>query len=495
MNKHNLLVKKLKQIFLSINSSIESYFNKLRFIKKNFKKNEFIRNNRVFFAISTVVILTLSYFLVPTMYDKNVIKDKIKNQIIKKYKIDINFKEKKKYGIPPKPHFVTKNLSILRKKNEIGLVENFKIFIAIDDFFKFNEVKIKDLIFKKTDFNIQKDDIIFFQELLKTEPNENKIVLKKSNIFFRDSDDELLFLNKINHSEFYYDSYNLENVLRSENEIFNVSYKLDIENDKFNKNIYSKFKSNKIRLDIENNLNYEDSVKIGFFDLLFMNKNISLDYEIKQNSLEFYSQNKKILDGYIDFKPFYLKANLNYDGISLKNLFNDESILIDLIKSEIFNNQNLNVNINLGVVDIINLNELNNLYLNLGLEQGDITLSQSQIMWKDDTEIFLSEGIINYDKDEISLIGKLIINTKNIDDFYRSFQIKKIYRKQLNEIELDFIYNFNTNKFKFDNIKIDKISNLKLDKFIDSFNLSEKPFLNKIIFKNFINSFFENYDG
>ena len=48
MNKHNLLIKKTKQLFLSINTAIESYFNKFKLFKKNFKKFEFIRNNRVF---------------------------------------------------------------------------------------------------------------------------------------------------------------------------------------------------------------------------------------------------------------------------------------------------------------------------------------------------------------------------------------------------------------------------------------------------------------
>ena len=94
MNKHNLFIKKLQQRVLSINNSIESYFNQLRFFKKNFKKNEFIRNNRVFFGISAVAILTLSYFLVPTMYNKNIIQEEIKNQIFKKYKIEVIFNEK-----------------------------------------------------------------------------------------------------------------------------------------------------------------------------------------------------------------------------------------------------------------------------------------------------------------------------------------------------------------------------------------------------------------
>ena len=93
MNKHNLLIKKVKQRFLSINYSIESNFNKLKFLKKNFKKIEFIKNYRVFLGLSELVILTFSYFLIPTMYDHNIIQPEIKNQSSKKYNIKINFNE------------------------------------------------------------------------------------------------------------------------------------------------------------------------------------------------------------------------------------------------------------------------------------------------------------------------------------------------------------------------------------------------------------------
>ena len=41
MNKLNLIPKKLKQRFLSINDSIESIFNKLKYFKSNLKKGEY----------------------------------------------------------------------------------------------------------------------------------------------------------------------------------------------------------------------------------------------------------------------------------------------------------------------------------------------------------------------------------------------------------------------------------------------------------------------
>ena len=89
----------------------------------------------------------------------------------------------------------------------------------------------------------------------------------------------------------------------------------------------------------------------------------------------------------------------------------------------------------------------------------------------------------------------MTINAKNINNFYKSFQIKKIYRKKIKQLELDFVYNFNKNKFIFDNVIIDKKSNNKLNNFLNEFNSGEKKFLNKISFKNFINDFFKNYAG
>ena len=163
MNKHNLLNKKIKKQIESINNLIENNFNKIKYLKKNFKKIELTQNNRVFLSISAVVILTLSYFLIPTFYNKNIIENEIKNQILKKYNINIKFNDKIRYGLVPAPHFTSSNLSIFRDKIEIGSVDNFKIFLKIGKFFSINELESKDITFKKADFNIEFDDLVFFQ--------------------------------------------------------------------------------------------------------------------------------------------------------------------------------------------------------------------------------------------------------------------------------------------------------------------------------------------
>ena len=135
MNKINLIPKKLKQRFLSINNLLESYFSKLNLLKKYPKKNNILANNKVFFGLSAIIILTLSYFLLPTLYNKDIAQVEIKNQILKKYNIEIKFNEKIRYGLLPKPHFTSKNLSIINNEREIAIVQNFKAFIDFGNFF------------------------------------------------------------------------------------------------------------------------------------------------------------------------------------------------------------------------------------------------------------------------------------------------------------------------------------------------------------------------
>ena len=47
------------------------------------------------------------------------------------------------------------------------------------------------------------------------------------------------------------------------NEIFNVPFNLVIENNKFNKELYTKFNSKKIRLNIENEFDYDKKSKLA----------------------------------------------------------------------------------------------------------------------------------------------------------------------------------------------------------------------------------------
>jgi hypothetical protein len=495
MSNYNLLIKKIKKQFLSISDYIEGYFNKIKYFKSNYKKILFKRDNGLILGIGILVILTLSYFLIPTFYNKEIIQLQIKNQIFKNYNIEIKFNEKINYGLLPKPHFSAKNLSIYRGEKEVGVAKNLRINVGLSKFFSINKIDMEDLIFNKTDFNISVKDVVFFRDLLKTEPNDNKIIFKKSNIFFKNKDDEVLFINKINNSEFFYDSNKLQNILISKSEVFKIPYKLTVKNDKFNKTIITELNSKKIRLKLDNEIFYDKEIKKGLLDILFVNKNTSLKYKITKNSFNFSSdQNKNSYKGMIDFKPFYLTADFNYEGLSSKNLFNENSILIDLINSEMLNNKNLSAKLNLNVKDITNINELKDLKLKILIEEGNIGFSESTIMWKKDLKIILDESFLTLD-DGINLIGTIFLDFKNINNFYSSFQIQKEDRKDIKEISIDYVYNFNDKNFSFNNPRINNKQNIELEEFLNIFNSKRDRKFNKITFKNFVNNFFRVYAG
>ena len=110
MRKQNLSFKQIGKQILSINTLIESYFNRLRQFVLNLKKFKFDKNNRVFLGFVAFIFLTFVYFLIPAAYNKNLIQAEIENQIFQKYQINVKFNNKISYKFFPKPNFLPKPL-------------------------------------------------------------------------------------------------------------------------------------------------------------------------------------------------------------------------------------------------------------------------------------------------------------------------------------------------------------------------------------------------
>ena len=89
--------------------------------------------------------------------------------------------------------------------------------------------------------------------------------------------------------------------------------------------------------------------------------------------------------------------------------------------------------------------------------------------------------------------GSIDLNFKDISNFYSQYQIKKIYRKKIDKIRLDFSLNVDEKVIQLDNLKIDGNSNKNVNIFLDNFNLRDTNIFNKILFKNLIKQFFVSY--
>ena len=495
MNKHNILDKKIKKQFLSINDSIESSFNKIKPLFFKIKKFKFDPNSKEFLIFGITIVLIITFFSIPSFFDKKIIQLKIKNQILNKYKIEIKFNEELNFGLLPKPHFITKNLSILENEDEIGKIGKFKVFIHNDNLFFSKNIEIKDILFSKAEFNLNAESIKSFNKLLFTDPSEYKITIKDSKIFYKNLAGDVLFISKIFESDFFYDYNKLENNFISKNEIFNLPFTFEIKENYFNKTLSSKINSKKIRLIIKNEVDYKEEQKKGVITVGLINENTEFNYKFDKNKLNFSSKDKDFYNGQIDFKPFYLSLNLNYKNLNFKNVLNNKKLLEEIIKSEIFINPNLNLNLNINVKEILNADQLNDLRLKIGILQGSINFADSKITWSDDLKITIKECYLNADEDQINFVGKLIFDYNDIDTFYSFYQVKKVNRKKIKQIEIDFVYDLSSNNFSFDNPKVDNEFNENLEKLVEKFNNKENRQFNKITFKNFINRFFSAYVG
>ena len=491
MRKQNFLSKKI----LFINNLLESYFNRLRRFILDIKRLRFDKDNKVFLVIVSIIFLTLVYFLIPTAYNKELIQKEIKNQIYQKYNVIVKFDSGIQYNFFPKPHFSSKNLLILNDQKKIGEVKNFRIYINFKNFFKFNQIQTQDIILDKVDFNIKKSDLIFFTNLLKTEPNRNKLKIKRSNIFFTNKNDEVLFINQINDSQFYYDLKNLKNVLVSKNKVFNVPYKLIIGNDKLNEILDFELVSKKLVLKIENETDYKKKNDTGNLKISFKNKNNTFEYQINKNTLDIISKdNNKVFKGLIEFKPFYLVSNFKYQTFRIKDLI-ENPFFMEILKSQILNNKNLNALINFDVKNVYDFDRFSDLSIKLKIEEGNYNFSNSNIIWKENVNVGFSDSFLNFDKGKINLNGRTSFDVENQDEFYKFFQIKKNLRKNIKKIELDFNYDFNEEKITFDNLRIDDKSNKKIEEIVSNFNSKSKRFFNKVTFKNFVNDILLAYFG
>lgn len=277
--------------------------------------------------------------------------------------------------------------------------------------------------------------------------------------------------------------------------IFNVPFKIKVLNDLIKKNAVINTESHKLRLNIQNTLDYSKTNIDGLLNFKVINKKKKINYVINNDSLDF-KNSKNNFKGKIDFKPFYISSDLDLHQIDIIKIFKNDSILLNLLNAEILNNQSLNAVINTNFEKIRNINHLNNIALKVYFEEGNIIIKDSSLVWKNSIIINLDDVQLISEDNKIMFAGAFTFDFKDINDFYRQYQIKKIYRKKIEKIRLDFLLDVNENQIELDNIRIDGSSNKTVDNFINNFNSEKRDIFNKIIFKNSIKDFFKQiYSG
>ena len=496
MTKPNQFVKNLKNINKLINSLLERNLNKLKF--ENIKT--LISNNKIILTFVAVFILLISYLLQPSFYKQGQISKKLKNELLSKFNLDFTFTQKINYNFLPRPHFVTNDSFIFKNQQNIADINQIKIYISLDNLFSSKNIKIKEVILDKANFQINNKNSNFFIKILNNNFLETNLKIKTSNIFFKNAENEVLFINKIKNLKYSYDQNELKNIFYSENEIFKTPYSLKVINYEKKKKLYTKINLDTINLQIENMHNYAEEIKSGSAHLLLNKIKSSVEYKTNNNFFEFNyfdkSDSQKFsYNGKLNFKPFYSILEGFTEEINISNLFGTNAIFAELLKTEIFNSKNIDLKIDIVSNKIKNNRNFTDLFIKSKINEGLIDINDTKIEWKDnliikfaDTSIFVKDG-------KLILNGKSKINIININNIYKFLLTPKNFRKNINTIDLNFLYMFDEKTLIFNDINIDGKYNKKVNKKLHNFYFRDSDMQNKISFKKMMNNLLEAYAG
>ncbi len=496
MSKTNSFLKFLKNINSSINNLLENNLNKL-----NFKNLSYLfKNNKIILTFVAVFVLFISYLLLPTFYKQVDISKELKTQLQIKYGLNLKFSQNLKYNFFPKPHFTTIDSSILDGKNEISQIKKLKIFLSLGNFFSYKNIKIKDLIIENSNFNLNQKNYNFFLNILDKNFQNSNLIIKDSNVFFKSFEDEVLFIHKIIKAKYYYEKKELKNILYTENEIFNIpfSIKTYFNNDK--SKTFSQINLNLINLKIENELSLNSEKKIGKTEFVFNNLKRNVNYQIEKGSFIFHIFDKIdapsiTYKGQFNLKPFYANLDGNLKELNLNFLFGSNPIIIQLLKTELLNHKNIDFTLNINADKISKNFNFKNIILKSQIQDGLIDIDKTKFKWRNFADFEILQSLIFVRNGELILDGKLKINVDNYKDIYKFLLTPKNYRNEINQIDLNFTYNFDQKIASLKDIKIDNKINQNVNKILNNIIIKKDKLQNKIYFKNLLNKAIKSYAG
>ena len=493
MRQSNFFIKHLISINKSINSLLEKNLNKLN-------SNNLIniaRSNKIFLTIVALIILSLSYLSLPNIFKPAEISNEIKNELQKKFNLDLEFSQNLKYNFFPRPHFISNESSVFLDGSKISDIKNIKIYVSLKNLFSLENIKIINIVLDEASFNFDKQNYNFFTELLDNNFENSNLEIRNSKIFFRNIEKEVLFINKVIKMKYFYDPKELKNLVYSESEIFNIPYNLKIFDNKNEKILFSKFNLDFINLQIKNEHNYKDNIKIGSGNLIFNKLKSIFNYKLHQDLFEFYFFENSKFDYKIrvNFKPFYSNVSGDLDKLNLSYLFNSSSIIVQLLKTEIFNNKNINFGLNLNANKILNYNDFKNIILNSKIEEGLIDIDNTIFEWNDYANFKLFDTLIYVKEGELILDASSKIDNNKINKVYQFLLTPKNLRNKIKKVNLNFTYNFDKKVVSFEDIKIDGKFDMNVNKLMKNISISNNNLQNKIYFKNLLNEVIKVYAG
>jgi len=491
----------MKQFVQNFNNLVKKTIFKVK--NKTNNKFQISAFNKYLIAFISLLFFYLFYLSIPVLYDKTWIQNNIESKLLKEFKINFSISSNISYRILPAPHYLIKDSKIFKEKNDTKVsfadIKNLKVFVSQKNFFDKEKITFKYIKINKANISILKNNINLLKDISDNKFSKKKIEINDSNIFFKNNLGDTKAIIKVSKAFLFLDDDNLFNL---KGNIFNVPFKFGYKSEfnyPNNKEINITAKKLKLKIfDIRNNK--KDNLTNGKNIISFLNNKIKTDYKILNNLIVFNSSstsmnNSKVnYNGKLSVNPFDLNLNINLGNYEISKIFNISPLLIELIKSELLFNKNISVNSSIIATSDLKQEIFQNAIVNFDIINGKININKTKLINDKVGSLEFLDSDLFFKNDELTLNTDIEININNHDELFSLLQLNKKSRKIINNIFINLDYNFLTEHFEFNNIKIDnKELSDESYRIIQGFN--NKNFNNWNKSRRLLNALFENYDG
>ena len=429
-----------------------------KFDKKNLKVSKSSIFNFILISSISSVFLYLIYLSIPSFY-KNDLHIKLVGDLQNSFNQDLSIPKNIKYSIIPKPHFIYSDVKFLDKDetkiSNFAEIKKLKIFISQKNLFNKQKIKLKYIVIEDGNFYFNKNNLKKLNFIFNSKINSD-ILIKKSNLFYKNNNKELVTLLSSKDIKIEYDKKNQRNLIVLIGKIFNTSIKIqsviDFISKKNNTNIFLK----DLKLKIKNESIYKKEYS-SYNQIKSFRTNLNSKIKINDNRLYIKSNEsnfQQIPLNYtidIDLDPFSFNSKIHLNKINFNKL-GSTIIIEDLVKNFILENEVINGNIIFKIDKIKNNKLIDDLDLLLNLNFGKISFKRTKFKIKKIGNLNIISNSFQLDDDRLNFKGNFNLEIKNEKNFYKKFMIPKKNRFTLKNIEINSMYSFATNKFYIDKI-------------------------------------------
>jgi len=422
--------------------------------------------NKFLITFIGILFFYIFYLLLPLLYDKGWVKDNIETKLLSEFKIDLSSFKDISYRILPAPHYLIKDskilLNSLKNPESIADVKNFKIFISQKNLFNKEKMTIKNITINEANFFLLRSSFKILNNSNNNKFSNKKIEIKKSNIFFKDNLEEIIAIVKINRAILFFEDKELLNLFNLKGNVFTIPFTLEVKNtNDLIKKKEINFNAKSLNLNIFNESVVEQNNQvIGKNIISFLNSTISTQYEVDDKFITFISNSSRIngskikYNGELSINPFDLNLNIILNDYKISQLFKHNSIFTELLKSELFFNENITLNTSL----IIKSNTKNQIFhkaeIYFTIKNGKINLDNTKFINNDIGLLKLDNSNVFYENNKLVLNTDLLLDIKDSNRLFSFLNTSKKSRKEIRNISINLNYDFLSNVIQFNNIKI-----------------------------------------